>query len=146
MTRYLAQPTTRAGYPSVTAASGGSDMAKRRYLFFIETDDKKRRLNLRGWPFVILMGLLLAVLSIIDRGGLDAVPSAVGAAACSFTANADDVNVRNGATASSPSVRKLTRGQSVEGSKTVTNGFRQLADGNWVLDGYLTPVPGNPCR
>src|SRR5260221_12162433 len=54
----------------------GSDMAKRRYLFFIETDDKKKRFNFRSWPFVIVMGLLLALLSIIDRGGLAAVRSA----------------------------------------------------------------------
>ena len=121
-------------------------MAKRRYLFFIEADDKKRRLDFRGWPFVIAIGLLLALLSIIDRGGLDAVPTTVNAAACSFTVNADDVNVRTEASASSPSVQKLTKGQRVEGTKTVTNGFRQLADGKWVLDGYLTPVPGNPCR
>ena len=91
-----------------------------------------------------MIGLLLALFSIIDRGGLDAVAGGRATPRCGFTVNGDDVNVRTEASASSPSVQKLAKGQSVSGTKTVTNGFRQLADGNWVLDGYLTPVPGNP--
>jgi len=121
-------------------------MAKRKYFIFKEVAGKGLRVDFRSWPIVIVIGLFLALLSIVDRGGLDAVPSAVNAAACSFTVNADEVNVRTQATASSPSVEKLSRGQSVEGTKTVTNGFRQLLVGTWVLDGYLTPVPGDPCR
>ena len=121
-------------------------MAKRKYFIFKEVAGKGLRLDFRSWPLVIVVGLLLALLSIIDRGVLGAVRSAVDGVTCGFTVNADDVNVRAQAGASSGAVSKLTRGQSVVGTKTVTNGFRQLDDGTWVLDGYLTPVPGNTCR
>ena len=53
--------------------------------------------------------------------------------------------MRTGATAASPSVQKLERGQTVVATKTVDNGFRQMADGTWVLDNLLTPVPGSAC-
>ena len=55
------------------------------------------------------------------------------------------MNVRSDATASSPSVQKLAIGETVVGTGVVSGGFRQLADGRWVLDGYLTPVVGNTC-
>ena len=53
--------------------------------------------------------------------------------------------MRTGATAASPSVQKLAKGQTVIATTTVTNGFRQMADGTWVLDSLLTPVPGSVC-
>jgi hypothetical protein len=121
-------------------------MAKRKYFIFKEVAGKGLRLDFRSWPLVIVIGLLLALLSIIDRGGLEGVSSAVNGAACSFTVNADGVNVRSAATAASTPVQKLTKGETVAGTKTVTDGFRQLATDRWVLDSYLTPVPGNPCR
>jgi hypothetical protein len=120
-------------------------MAKRKYWFFIEGDDGKRRFNFRSWPFVIVVGLLLAFLSIIDRGGFAAVRSAPTGSSCSFTVTGDGVNVRSQATATSPQVQQLTKGTTVTGTPTVSNGFRQLADGDWVLDGYLTPVSGTTC-
>jgi hypothetical protein len=120
-------------------------MAKRKYFIFKEVDGKGLRVDFRSWALVIVIGLLLALLSIIDRGGVAAVGSAVDGVTCGFTVNADTVNVRSEATASSPSVQQLSRGQAVIGTKTVTNGFRQLENGTWVLDGYLTPVPGNTC-
>jgi uncharacterized protein YgiM (DUF1202 family) len=91
-----------------------------------------------------LIGLFLAVLSMIDSAG--STKPAAPATTCSFTVNADAVNVRTGATAASPSVQKLERGQTVVATKTVDNGFRQMADGTWVLDDLLTPVPGSACR
>jgi len=120
-------------------------MAKRRYWFFIETEDKKRRFNFRGWPFVIVIGLLLALLSILDRGGLAAVRTAPTGSSCSFTVTGNGVNVRSQATATSSQVEQLATGTTVTGTTTVTNGFRQLSDGDWVLDNYLTPVSGTTC-
>jgi uncharacterized protein YgiM (DUF1202 family) len=120
-------------------------MAKRRYFLFIAEENKRWRLNYRGWPFVIIIGLILAVLSLIDRGGLGEVTTVVQGQACSFTVNGNDVNVRTGATAAAPAVQKLPQGQTVVATKTVTNGFRQMADGTWVLDSFLTPVPGSVC-
>jgi hypothetical protein len=120
-------------------------MAKRRMMFFIEAEGGKRRFNFRSWPFVIVIGLLLAFLSILDRGGLAEVRSAATGASCSFTVTGVGVNVRSQATATSSQVQQLPKGATVTGTTTVTNGFRQLADGDWVLDGYLTPVSGTTC-
>ena len=55
------------------------------------------------------------------------------------------VNVRTGATAASPRCRSSNQGDTVVATKTVTNGFRQMVDGAWVLDTLLTPVPGTVC-
>jgi hypothetical protein len=134
----------RGDYPAVTAFQGVT-LAKRKYFIFKETGGGKLRVDFRSWPLVIVIGVLLTILSLIDRGGLGEIPAVVQAPACSFTVNGDAVNVRTGATAASPSVQKLARGQTVVATKTVTNGFSQMADGTWVLDGLLTPVPGNVC-
>ena len=119
-------------------------MAKRRYFIMKETGGKLR-VDFRSWPLVIVIGLILAVLSLIDRGGLGDTTTAVAGQTCSFTANGAEVNVRTGATAASPSVQKLDQGQTVVATKTVINGFRQTAEGTWVLDSLLTPVPGSVC-
>ena len=119
-------------------------MAKSKYWFFIEAEGGKKRFNFRSWSFVVVIGLLLALLAILDRGGLAAVrSSAVGT--CSFTVTGDGVNVRSQSTATSSQVQQLPKGTVVTGTKTVANGFRQLADGDWVVDGYLTPVSGTTC-
>ena len=119
-------------------------MAKRKYFIMKETDGKLR-VDFRSWALVIIIGLVLAFLSIIDGAGSTKPAAHAPATTCSFTVNADAVNVRTGATAASPSVQKLSQGQTVVATPTVTNGFRQLADGTWVLNGLLTPVPGSPC-
>jgi hypothetical protein len=132
-------------YRGVTTFRGVT-LAKRRYFILKETGGGKLRVDFRSWPLVIVIGLLLALLSILDRGGLsEPTTPVVQGTACEFTVNADGVNVRTGATAASPSVQKLARGQTVVATPTVTSGFRQLADGTWVLDGLLTPVPNSPC-
>ena len=119
-------------------------MARRKYFILKETGGGKLRVDFRSWAFVIVIGLFLAILSMIDSGRVHEAAAAP-ATTCSFTVNADAVNVRTGATAASPSVQKLERGQTVVATKTVTNGFRQMADGTWVLDNLLTPVPGSAC-
>jgi uncharacterized protein YgiM (DUF1202 family) len=120
-------------------------LAKRKYFIMKETGAGKLRVDFRSWAFVIVIGLILAILSIIDRGGLNEVTTVVQGNTCAFTANGEAVNVRTGATAASPSVQKLANGQTVIATNTLINGFRQLADGTWVLDSLLTPVPGSVC-
>lgn len=143
-TRYLPPPTLRGDYPGGTPFQGVT-LAKRKYFILKETGGGKLRVDFRSWPLVIIIGLFLAILSMIDRGGLGEATTVVQGKTCSFTVNGDAVNVRTGATAASPSVQKLERGQTVVATKTVTNGFRQMADGTWVLDSLLTPVPGSTC-
>ena len=120
-------------------------MAKRRYFIMKETGAGKLRVDFRSWAFVIVIGLILAFLSLIDRGGLGEATAVVEGQACTFTVTGTDVNVRTGATAASPSVQKLNQGETVVGTPTVTNGFRQMVGGAWVLDSLLTPVPGTVC-
>jgi hypothetical protein len=120
-------------------------LAKRRYFILKETGGGKLRVDFRSWPLVIVIGLILAILSLIDRGGLGDTTTVVAGQACSFTVIGTDVNVRTGASAASPAVQKLNQGDTVAGTKTVTNGFRQMVGGAWVLDGLLTPVPGSVC-
>jgi hypothetical protein len=136
--------TLRGDYRGVTSFRGVT-LAKRRYFILKETGGGKLRVDFRSWPLVIVIGLLLALLSILDRGGLGEATAVVQGRACEFTVNGDAVNVRTGATAASPSVQKLARGQTIVATKTVTSGFRQMADGTWVLDDLLTPVPGSVC-
>jgi hypothetical protein len=120
-------------------------LAKRRYFIMKETGAGKLRVDFRSWALVIVIGLILAFLSLIDRGGLGEATAVVEGQACTFTVTGADVNVRTGATAASPSVQKLNQGETVVGTPTVTNGFRQMVGGAWVLDSLLTPVPGTVC-
>src|SRR6185312_4330403 len=134
-TRYLPRPTARGDYRGVTSFRGVT-LAKRRYFIMKETGGKLR-VDFRSWPLVIVIGLILAVLSLIDRGGLDEATAVVEGQACTFTVIGTDVNVRTGATAASPAVQKLNQGETVVGTTTVTNGFRQMVGGAWVLDTLL---------
>jgi hypothetical protein len=43
-------------------------------------------------------------------------------------------------------VGTVQRGQLLDGTTTVVDGFRELEDGRYVADEFLTPVPGTDCR
>jgi hypothetical protein len=143
-TRYLPPPPAWDDYRGGTTFRGVT-LAKRRYFILKETGGGKLRVDFRSWPLVIVIGLILAVLSLIDRGGLDEATAVGEGQACTFTVTGTDVNVRTGATAASPAVQKLNQGDTVVATTTVTNGFRQMVGGAWVLDTLLTPVPGTVC-
>lgn len=121
-------------------------MAKRRY-FLLKTEDGKRvpRIETRGWAFVIVLGALLTVIALLDRGSLDQA-AADGSTGCQLEVTADQLNVRAGPVAESELVATATRGQLLDGTRTVTDGFRELEDGSFVADEFLTPVPGTDCR
>jgi uncharacterized protein YgiM (DUF1202 family) len=100
----------------------------------------------RGWSFVLIAGLVLAIIAVIDRGGLQAVvPSSTGSTGCTVQVTVPELNVRTGPSQTSSQVQTLTQGTTVDGTRTVTDGFRQLKDGNWVFDQYVTPTPGSTC-
>ena len=99
--------------------------------------------KLTGWPMVIILGLLLAVLAVIDRGGLGAVTGSSGG--CQLRVTASQLNVRSGPSNQSESLQLLTQGATLDGTTTVTSGFRQLRDGRWVFDQYVTPIVGSTC-
>jgi hypothetical protein len=37
------------------------------------------------------------------------------------------------------------RGMRVDGTKVVTDGFRELEAGRWAADQFLAPLPGSDC-
>lgn len=118
-------------------------MAKRKYLIFEVEDGKKvPKLAVKSWGFVVVLGILLTLISIVDRGGLALRP---GTGTCSFTVNTAPLNVRAQPSVTAPQVAQLTQGTTLSATNIITGGFRKLTDGQWVLDQYLTPVPGSSC-
>ncbi len=105
---------------------------------------KLRVPRLRGWPFVIVLGLVLAIIAIIDRGTGDQ-STASGPAGCELRVAVATLNVRTGPSAQAPQAQTLTEGTDVAGTRVLTDGFRQLQDGNWVFDQYVTPTAGSVC-
>ena len=121
-------------------------MAKRRYLLLTERPNKRMPgVDTKGWAFVVLLGALLAVVALLDRGSLE--PSrADGSTGCQLEVTTDELNVRAGPSAEAELVGTFPRGQILDGTTTVTDGFRELEDDRrWVADQFLTPVPGTVC-
>lgn len=121
-------------------------MAKRRYFLFTQREGKTTPgVHTRGWAFVVVLGALLTIVAMLDRGSLDNVPSD-GSTGCRLEVTADQLNVRAGPVADSELLGTVTRSQVLDGTTTVTDGFRELEDGRYVADEFLTPVPGTDCR
>ena len=113
---------------------------KRYFLFVTEEGKRLPRIALRSWSFVVVMGLLITLVSIIDRGGLSTESGP-----CEFTVNTPSLNVRAEPNAAAPQVQQLGQGVQITATNIVTAGFRKVSDGHWALDGYLTPVAGSTC-
>lgn len=99
----------------------------------------------KGWAFVIVAGVVLAGLAILDRGGLGEVSSADGSTGCQLQVVAEQLNVRTGPSSAAALVETLPQGSTVDGTRVVTDGFRQLEEGRWAADQYLSPLPGSNC-
>jgi hypothetical protein len=99
----------------------------------------------KGWTFVLVAGVVLALLAIIDRGGVNEISAANGSTGCQLEVAADELNVRNGPSQGAALVETLTRGMRVDGTRVVTDGFRQLEEGRWAADQFLVPLPGTNC-
>ncbi len=104
-----------------------------------------KRPDFRSWTFVVLIGLALALIALLDRGSLDLAQSD-GSSACRLEVTTGQVNLRAGPDQASELIGTIDRGVVVDGTTTVTNGFRELEDGRFVADEFLTPVPGTDCR
>lgn len=99
----------------------------------------------KGWAFVLVAGVVLAALAMLDRGGFGEVPSADGSTGCQLEVAAEELNVRTGPSQGAALVETLPRGTLVDGTRVVTDGFRQLEEGRWAADQFLTPLPGTDC-
>jgi hypothetical protein len=101
--------------------------------------------SFKGWTFVLVAGVVLALLAIVDRGGLGTITVANGSTGCQLEVVADELHVRNGPSPGAASVETLRRGMRVDGTKVVTDGFRELEEGRWAADQFLAPLPGSDC-
>jgi hypothetical protein len=103
----------------------------------------------RSWFFVIVLGSILAVLSLLERGSLEGafVPDADGSTGCVMVVQVteDELNLREGPSLNSPRVGALPNGARVDATTTVENGYRQLEDGTWGAAEYLVPEAGSAC-
>jgi hypothetical protein len=101
--------------------------------------------SFKGWTFVLVAGVLLALLAILDRGGLTEISAADGSTGCQLEVTTDQLNVRNGPSQGAALVETLPRGAHIDGTRVVTDGFRELEEGRWAADQFLTPLPGTNC-
>ena len=107
---------------------------------------KLEKSTFRGWTFVLVVGVLLAFVAIIDRGGLnDQSADADGSTGCQLEVAADQLNVRASPDQDSALLQTLVRGDRVDGTRIVTNGFRELEGNQWAADQFLTPLPDTNC-
>jgi len=115
---------------------------------------KRDNFRLRGWGLVFVTGILLTILALLDGagsgGGTATEPSAdatatASASGCRLEVTAAQLKVRSGPSTSTQIVDTLTQGTVVDGTRTVTNGFRQLTDTRWAASQFLTPLPDTNC-
>jgi hypothetical protein len=99
----------------------------------------------KGWGFVMVVGALLAVLAIIDRGGVGELTAADGSTGCRLEVVADELNVRAEASTDSELVQILKRGDVVDGTREVVDGFRRLENDRWASDAFLSALPNTNC-
>ena len=100
----------------------------------------------RGWAFVLIAGVVLAALAVIDGGGLDELRSITSTSTgCRLGVAADQLNGRTEPSAGSGLVETLTRGATVDATRVVTDGFRELGSGRWAANQFLTPLPETTC-
>jgi hypothetical protein len=107
---------------------------------------KLEKSSFRGWTFVLVVGALLAFVAILDRGGLnDESADADGSTGCQLEVAADQLNLRAAPDPESALLQTLVRGERVDGTRIVTNGFRELEGDRWAADQFLTPLPDTNC-
>jgi hypothetical protein len=111
------------------------------------TIPKLKSSSFKGWVFVLVAGGLLTVLALFDRGGTGSLlpNQADGSTGCMLEVTADELYVRAGPSENAERIDSLTRGARVDGTLVLTGGYRQLEDGRWASDQYLTPLPGYRC-
>jgi uncharacterized protein YgiM (DUF1202 family) len=101
----------------------------------------------RSWLFVVVAGVLLAVLAMVDRGGAGLVSSeADGSTGCQVEVTTEELNVRSGPSQNAELLDSMRQGERVDATPVVESGFRQLEGGRWASNQFLTPVPGTTCN
>ncbi|WP_147455287.1 SH3 domain-containing protein [Saccharothrix australiensis] len=81
----------------------------------------------------------------VANGGKPMGGASGASAECEVTVTADILNVRTGPADTEPIVSTLRLDAVVKAERTVQNGFRQLSDGHWVKDDFVTPTSDGDC-
>ena len=111
----------------------------------------------KGWTFVLVAGVALAILALLDAGRsivpqdsggvgqVGAVAAADGSTGCVVEISTEELNVRASPSQNAELLGAMRQGDRVDATTIVTDGFRQLEDGRWASNQYLTPLPGTNC-
>ena len=100
----------------------------------------------RSWFFVLVAGGVLALVAVIDRGGLAELRAAAdGSTGCQMEVSVEELNVRTNPSQTAAPVQTLTRGTKIDATRNVVDGFRELEGGRWAFNQYLTPLPNTNC-
>jgi hypothetical protein len=112
------------------------------------TSSLKKPWRLRGWGLVIVSGIVLTILAMLDApdvSSTSAGATADGSTGCQLRVSAAELRVRSAPSTDAEQVEVLSEGAVVDGTQTVTDGFRELEGGKWAADQYLTPLPNTNC-
>ena len=94
----------------------------------------------RKWPFAVIVGALLGVLALVDKGNLTTDGGL--SSPCRVEVVADVLPTRSDPDpTASRTYASLRRGDLRGATTNVRNGYRQLTDNTWALDQYLRPLP-----
>ena len=121
------------------------------------TIPKLKASTFKGWAFVLVTGVVLALLALIDSGRGIVPDNAAGAATgdvapadgstgCVVEVATEELNVRVGPSQDAELLGAMPQGTRVDATTVLASGFRQLEDGRWASDQYLTPLPGTNCN
>ena len=109
----------------------------------------KKPWQLRGWGLVFIAGIVLTILAMLDApaesDGASSVSTADGSTGCQLQVSAAELRVRSAPSTDAEQVEVLSEGAVVDGTATVTDGFRELEGNRWAADQFLTPVAGTNC-
>jgi hypothetical protein len=97
------------------------------------------RPKLKGWPFVVIAGLVLAALAVVDSGEFTL-------SACQLRVTAATADVHTGPSAKGAPVQTLDKGATVDGTTVISQGFRQLGENRWISTDQVTPTSLTTCR
>ena len=103
---------------------------------------------MRGWPLVFIAGIVLTILAMLDAPDVQrtgAVHTADGSTGCQLRVSAAELRVRSGPSTDADQVEVLSEGAVVDGTRLVTDGFRELEGDRWAADQFLTPMPNTNC-
>ena len=79
------------------------------------------------------------------RAAASAVHSADNSTGCQLRVSAAELRVRSGPSTDAQQVEVLSEGAVVDGTRVVTDGFRELEGDRWAADQFLTPMPNTNC-